>query len=497
LKLSYNLKQIRRSRLTKMSPKRRENVTSSGSKRDLGLLIILFVFNLWSGGTTVLGAQQVLPIGLAWISGIAVQVMLYCLLSGFVMKQSVIRRGIAVLFFSVFSIYTSFFCYYDILTGEASQRDQYAKASKAHQALVANLYTPIKNQVLGLQSEVTRLEELVKQECDVGVTTGEPGCGPKANQFRIEAGQKKAEYQRLNMLLQEITPKFIYETQNLKPKEIYERDEEALATVPEALNVSNYQIDIDDYISRDLDVPLLTPYYKVFRSDSREDAAVLALLIAIGVDGMAILQGTAIEIRQKRNRPVQSLSVYTQSMIRDVKGFLATLNREVQSRGVPIDESESFERAIQSLRKIIDFVHEKSGGKGSKFLLIFYNLITEASPPHLISYRIIALQDNEVFRLGFIQLIKRMSESPLNWVQTRISRNQDQHFIVNQRFYIDVVRWIEQERFRLSVSDEEFSELDLDNELGHDSDLEDDISIAEGNTWRDIIDSHRIEKSGQ
>jgi|GEM_PF-1374005 hypothetical protein len=434
-----------------MPPNGRRANTARKSQRDWVLLVILFAFNLWSAGTTVIGAQQVLPLQLAWVGGIAVQAMLFCILAGWAMPRSIMRRGIAVIFFSIISIYTSFFCYYGSLTGNVHQRDAYSKAAQSHRTLIASVYTQAKEKSSSLQTEIERLKWLADQECKVGITTGQTGCGPKARDFLMQVGQKESEYRKITRVLQEADSKFNYPSENLTPNQIYLRDLEALATLPEDLR-NNYKVELDSYISRDLDIELLTPYYKLFKQKDKEPAAIFALLIAIGVDGMAILQGTAIEMSRRRIGLIQLLAQSMQHFIRDIKSFNATFSKEVRASGVPVDErgnsTEAYGSSTVFLRKVIDSVDGKSNGKGDQFLSIFYSAIS-ANRPYYINYAKLKSQDNEVFHHGFNILIRKMMDPDLGWIEQVLSKKNGKVLVVRDRFYKQVSGWIESEIIRL------------------------------------------------
>lgn len=264
---------------------------STRPKKDWLLLLLLLVFNIWSGATTVIGTRQILPDGLALVSGVSVQTMLFCLLSGSVMRHSVVRKSIAILTFSLVSIYTSFFCYYTVMTADAVQQYEQTRAIQAHQSFIAGVYTPLKEEVRSLRIEIDNLDRLSAQEC-----SSSQDCAEK-KELRRQADRKTPEYQRLQEILDEVSEKANFDNRGLIPTEIYSRDLELLSSIPTDVR-GGYELRVDDYISNEVDVEILSPFSKVFVQ--RESAAIFAILIAAGVDGILILQGSAINISQRR-----------------------------------------------------------------------------------------------------------------------------------------------------------------------------------------------------
>ena len=82
-------------------------------KRDIKLLIALTILNIGSGFTTMRGAAQILPRLVGWSSGAAIQALLFLLTSGSTLKHDPFSKWMAVGAFSILSVYTSFFAYYD------------------------------------------------------------------------------------------------------------------------------------------------------------------------------------------------------------------------------------------------------------------------------------------------------------------------------------------------------------------------------------------------
>jgi hypothetical protein len=88
-------------------------------RKDWLLLVVLLGLNLWSGSTTIEGSIQVLGNkSIAIIGGIAIQLILFFLLAGWMMKDSQVRKMLAITILAFASIYTSFFSYHQTLTSD-------------------------------------------------------------------------------------------------------------------------------------------------------------------------------------------------------------------------------------------------------------------------------------------------------------------------------------------------------------------------------------------
>ena len=103
---------IKGTRPTQVSP------TAQKSKRDWPLVGALTILNLGSGFTTVRGASQILPSFVAYPMGVTIQGVLFALIARLFLKHAPLIKWVVIGCFSTFSVYTSFFAYYDLLTGE-------------------------------------------------------------------------------------------------------------------------------------------------------------------------------------------------------------------------------------------------------------------------------------------------------------------------------------------------------------------------------------------
>lgn len=435
---------------------------SNQPEKDKLLTIVLFFFNIWSGATTIIGASQVLPGYLAWLSGIAVQTMLFFLLAGWVMKTSFLRKWIAILAFSLFSVYTSFFCYYDVLTKDARERDVRTQALSAHQQLISTVFTPILEKERQLNTDYEKISRKANEECKTGLTTGEVGCGPVARQFQQKAIDLDSQRQSIQKLIKEISPKFNYKLDGMTAEEVFRKDAEAFSSVPPQFRPQGFQVDKSNYLVKIYDVNFLTPYYKVFFPRYREDAAVFAMLIALSIDGIAIIQGTAIENRRRRYSFLQGITIKVSRFIREVKSLKTEIGRAIKQ---PYGSIETYTH-IDSFKREAD-LHLRN--LSPDLVLVFASALNEsirAISPHTIDLVKLKTQgrgsssniDSSPILYALEAVLDVMEKH--NFVvlnQTEASSNPE--WIVKDGCYMELINWLQDLRessFYAAPSDSEY-----------------------------------------
>ncbi|NES25859.1 MAG: hypothetical protein F6K41_44975 [Symploca sp. SIO3E6] len=233
-------------------------------KRDKRLFTALLVLNGVSGSTTISGAAQILPLTVGIPAGLIIQVLLFILLSGFTASHAPIRKWAAVIVLSFFSVYTSFFAYYGQMTQDSQEQIANDRAIGAHNNLVAQVLTPLKDKARSYKESAAHQRKLSEAEANEGITTGLLGRGPEARKFALQAKEFEAEYARRQSLIVEIENKFDYKLEGLKPAQILAKDRKALALVPQEYR-GDYTIKRSQYVDEETDVTILTPYYKIKR----------------------------------------------------------------------------------------------------------------------------------------------------------------------------------------------------------------------------------------
>lgn len=398
------------------------------SKRDYILLVLLLIIQVGSGTTSVLGAEEVLPRELARTIGITIQSLLFLLLSGLTATHAPVRKWIAILVLTFLSIYTSFFINYKFIAGDVLETEADSKALQVHATLVAKVYSPIQDEYRDLDAEATVWEEKAKRELN-GLTTGIKGRGPIAKSFEVQAIEKRQEANKLKSIKEDLDPLFNYETEGLEPKEIFQKDSKAWRNTPEKFREKHPKPEIKNYIIESTQIGLLAGYNKVREG---EQAAIVSMFIAIAVDGISLMLGTAININPKNTNSrfsiIDFLEKNISKIIIDIKSAKNRL-RDSWNKLLPRVNNFQIDR-YEIITLMLD-------GKCSEFLEDFVYSI-EPLPEHKINEEHLKSHENETFRRGYRRLIKKLQE--LRWIQ----RKSDTWVVEKERFN-RLTRWFSEE----------------------------------------------------
>ena len=335
--------------------------TAQKSQRDWPLVGALTILNLGSAFTTVRGASQFLPIFVAYPMGITIQGVLFALIARLFLKHAPLIKWVVVGGFSTFSVYTSFFAYYNLLTGETREKARIELANSGHKSLVGEFFTPIQNKVNSLESEIGIINKKIEKETQ-GERGGRPkGCGKVCQQLKEEREIVEVQKAQLEPLVNRLQPLFNYNVEDKSPKEIFQTDLKALSKVGEnclpkellseleitclpdkylkALNPQNpeYKELKLTYIDPDLEVDFLAPIFKVMKG---EGSAIASVIMALLIDGCIILLGIGVEIRPQVTRQRQRTLTL---QIKDGKivEFLDLLLSKSQNETIKIEENDS------------------------------------------------------------------------------------------------------------------------------------------------------------
>ncbi|NEQ75490.1 MAG: hypothetical protein F6K23_22010 [Okeania sp. SIO2C9] len=291
--------------------------TEPKPKRDIKLLIALTILNIGSGFTTMRGAAQILPRIVGWSSGAAIQALLFLLTSGSTLKHDPFSKWMAVGAFSILSVYTSFFAYYDYLVVETREKDGFNRAISAHQNLVREIFTPIEEKAQQLENEIKSKDAEIERELKGEGLTGIVGDGPRVEQLRREKDKLLIRFDQVKPVANELRPLFDYDLEGKEPQEIFNADRKALAQVkpkclptepefvclPEKYNGSldplnpKYKKLQEKYFDKEDRIRFIAPFQKI---KNGEEAAIAAAFFALLVDGVIIFLGTKIEIPPPR-----------------------------------------------------------------------------------------------------------------------------------------------------------------------------------------------------
>ncbi|ABG51155.1 hypothetical protein Tery_1900 [Trichodesmium erythraeum IMS101] len=344
--------------------------TGQKSKRDWPLVGALTILNLGSAFTTVRGASQILPSFVAYPMGITIQGVLFALIARLFLKHAPLIKWVVVGCFSTFSVYTSFFAYYDLLNRETREKTRIELANSGHQSLVGEFFTPIQNKVNSLESEIGIINKKIEKETQ-GERGGRPkGCGKVCQQLKEEREILEEQKAQLKPLVNRLQPLFNYNVEGKSPKEIFDTDFKALSKVGEnclpkellsqleitclpdqylkALNPQNsenYERLRLTYIDPDLEVDFLAPILKVMKG---EGSAIASVIMALLIDGCIILLGIGVEIRPQVTRQRQQTLTL---QIKDGKivEFLNLLLSKSENETIEIEKSDNNKDEYQNL----------------------------------------------------------------------------------------------------------------------------------------------------
>ncbi|MBD1856717.1 MULTISPECIES: hypothetical protein [Leptolyngbya] len=414
-------------------------MTTNHTRRDRALLIVLALLNVGSGATTIMGAQQVFPkhsAGLGVLIGFAIQVILFMLLSRFAMREAPLRKWAGVTVFASLSVYTSFFTYYDALAQDSRTINNYDHALVAHQTLRSSVYTPLAQKLAELQSQAKFYETQRSQEVNGQGVSGEQGFGQQAQSFARSTQDTQAEIAKLQPVVDQLKPFFEYDTKGMKPEQILEKDRSALARVPRDYLPQQFkdnpQLNRENYIDETTSIRLLEPFRKI---QNGEVPAKAALTIAMAVDGMIIMLGTAIEPR-RRHAPFLLPAHFISAIIVGLKSAFATVESAFHQERLPFSSPRPDETI--SLREGVNLVTLRLKGRGSVFLEEFYNSINPSTG--IVDYDRLQENANTTFAIGYRILLDALRNPRLRWIEIR----ENQWQIVKEH-YSALVIWLSEE----------------------------------------------------
>jgi len=424
-------------------PPRADTHVGSKGRTDRTLLFLLVVLNIGSAYTTLLGARQVLPQPMSDVIGLTVQAMLFLTLAGFAARHAPVRKWLVVGVLAGASVYTSFFTYYDQLAGEANVNEALDQAHVAHAEFIDQVYQPTLTQVTQLNQESAELYDQSRREGTSGHTTGVVGFGPVAKKYAAEARNKEVESARLQADMDRLQHKYEYDLEGMAPTAIYAADLAAWQISPDAWKDASPMPERATYVDVEQEVKLLTPYWKVKRG---ETPALAAILLALLVDGVAILLGTAIH---SGGRPaMETFKRSTVSFINDAKGANAAVSAAWFRPGV-IEDGPIPAELDNTLRVVVLHID----GKGSDFLGSVYQAIHPETGA--FDYGSLQGHTNSSYRIAARMLIDRLRSPKLGWVNV-----QDGFWTVPSEQYARLTNWLT-EHIRQEVEDER--ELAMDH----------------------------------
>lgn len=403
--------------------------------RDTVLLILLTLLNLGSAYTTLLGGRQVLPWPMSDVLGVTIQAMLFLTLAGFAVKHAPIRRWVVVGVFAAASIYTSFFAYYAQLAGEANAAVDLDRAHQAHAAFVDALWQPAKTEVARVAHRAEELQDLAEREASSGVSTGQVGFGPVARKYAEKAREQEALAARLQVDLERLTPRFEAPIDGLSAEQIYGLDLAAWQEAPSDWKAEVPAPERGTYKDLEQEVQLLTPYWKVSKG---ELPAVAALLLALLVDGLAVILGSAIHAG---GRPVVDRA---SEAMADAIGSVRLGQERVRQAWLSDPRMPEADGALDDALRVVVL---RIAGRGSAFLGAVY----QAIDPETGAVDFAALQraDDASWRLASRMLLDRLRSPKLGWVTV-----SDGYWRIPPERYPTVAAWLAEHLRREAEAEE-------------------------------------------
>ncbi len=374
---------------------------------DRVLLFLLIVLNIGSAWTTVAGAREILPRPMSDVIGLTVQLMLLVTLAGFAARHAPVRKWLVVGVLAAASVYTSFFAYYDRLAEQADRAAAHDRAVQAHARFVDGIYQPVLTRITQLEQEVAELYDQARREGAEGLTTGVVGYGPVARRFAAEAREREVELARLRADLERLRDRYEVDTDGLDAEAIYGRDLAAWQVSPDAWKATVPPPARGAYVDLEQEVKLLTPYWKIKRGEA---PAIAAMLLALLVDGVAILLGTAIHAR---GRPaLEEASRYAVGWIHQAKDAHAAVQAAWRRPGVVDDGPIAGRTELDDALRVVIL---RITGRGSDFLTAFY----QAIHPETGAFDYAALQGhtNGSYRVAARMLVDRLRAPNLGWLE--------------------------------------------------------------------------------
>jgi hypothetical protein len=412
------------------------------SRTDWPLLVLLTLLSLGSAYTTVLGAREVLPQPMSDVLGVVVQLMLFLALAGFTARHAPVRKWVLVGTFAMFSVYTSFFTYYGNLGAAASDAESLDQAHQAHAAFISTVWQPARAESERLRLEAATLYELAEREGTDGLTTGRTGYGPVARGYAAEARDKEVRASSLEADVNRLTPAFEYPVESLGAEEIYQADLAAWQAAPQEWRADTVAPGRAAYVDLEREISLLAPYHKVGRG---ETPAVVALLLALTVDGICILLGSAIT--SKSQPTVERLTRGTASVIENAKDGTAAIRAAWHRPGVPRSWGPQAEPASKSASpEPVQSMVLQVDGRPSDFLGAFYQAIHPESG--VLDYASLQNHENPSFQVAARMLADRLRRPRPGWLAVR-----DGWWCVPPHHYPHVTEWLA-EQIRLAATAE-------------------------------------------
>ncbi|MBV6626184.1 MAG: hypothetical protein KI793_25150 [Rivularia sp. (in: Bacteria)] len=386
---------------------------------------------------------------LAYVLGFGIQLLLISILVFNAFEKVPLRRLLALVLLTIFSIYTNFFSIYNFMNGGLLQENTSIDQAKIkYGELVDYFYTNPKAKLDGLEQQRASLNCSLYREDPEDTpqpkncsNLGFPG-GKKERyyQFRDELDIVEKQLRNLSIEIEYITktaPKYFDKkiVDSLYKKDaraIYELTQQALKGIPSEIkekaeekgyDAQNYD-EITDFFPEKGTSYFLIPAQKVFtKKQNREPEAVVAFIIATAIDTVSLLLGAKLHgFYTSLKNSLGSINPIADFF----KGFAILITHFING----ISEIFYHPRnnvTSQSLKNKL-FLEEKNGN-GVEFLDNFYDVINKGES------RIVNEYSNN-FQLYQI-LISHMCEN--NYFVNNEVKSRDLNIFKNQNSNPDLI----------------------------------------------------------
>jgi hypothetical protein len=403
----------------------------SRSKKSLEnyfLIPLIFFMTVANGYTTIIGAQEIFPVKeFGVVFGFGAQLLLFLLLANVILKNAPLRKWLLIIAIAMFSIYTSCFAYYNVLAGSSNIQKAYDKALAAHQILSSTVYAPLKAQLETVKSEKNNADYQMKKEVRGEGVTLQKNFGEEAQRYAKESVKADAKIAKLKVI-ETLKELFEYETKDLKPADILERDRKALTAVPPSLlpidRKATELIKREDYIEDIYDVKLFLPIARIQQGDQ---VANKSLFFASLVDIGMVFLSTAVDA--KKGRPFKKAALSISYLVHDFKGMTKTVIKAVEQEVEPFTwDPTSLEN--EEMSQGIEYVRIRLQGSCTEFLQLFRASIDRKTL--VIDLDSLDGNRNETFRAGFSVLIDALCSSRRMWCELDVDSGN--FTLVKERF---------------------------------------------------------------
>jgi hypothetical protein len=416
---------------------------------DYVLILMILFLTVGSGITTIQGASQILPSsGIGMLVGIGFQTILFLLLTNLILKTRPTYKFSLVAILMSFSIYTSFFSYYEKLSSSNNAHIAYDRAVKAHQVFVSKVFSPLDKKLKDATEEKKNYEVQKDKEISGKGATLEKGTGSEARQYAeksVAADGKIASLQFVNG----IRSHFEYSTQDLKGEEILRKDREALSKVPPDMLPSTLKsedlINRNDYIDDISNVKFLLPITKVKEGDQ---TAKMSLVISSLVEiTMLILSGA---VDSKKSRRFKIIAIALSKYIFDFKSMIVTIKEALNLDGMAFSGNNPTSFNNDELTQEMEYISICLTGKVTSFL----ETVTLAIDVRTLVFDVDSLlkHSNPSYKAAVLDLVHELRAPHRQWCFL----NENGSFIMEDAHFNAFRQWIREEK-RFWAEDEQTS----------------------------------------